>query len=117
MKVHDLTDESGRVFAFEVSNTLIGRAGVRAIVDSIPGVTPVAIGGGLPDREVVCSFEVGAQHFVVIEPFGDNSRFWIGPEPTRWCMQLEAVRQTFCRTPQWSLFLKRVAALFTGGRH
>jgi len=34
-----------------------------------------------------CQFEVEGITFVVEEPFGDNSRYWIGPRPPRWVSQ------------------------------
>ena len=35
------------------------------------------------------------QRFLVEEPFGDNSRYWIGPEPPVWCEQIDVVRRAF----------------------
>jgi hypothetical protein len=37
MRVHDLIDCQGRVFAFEVANTIMGRGGVCVIVNRIRG--------------------------------------------------------------------------------
>ncbi|GGA00902.1 hypothetical protein GCM10011408_22410 [Dyella caseinilytica] len=31
------------------------------------------------------------------EPFGDNSRYWIGPEPVHWCPQIDVVRHAFAK--------------------
>jgi hypothetical protein len=35
-------------------------------------------------EEVFCEFELDRFMFEVREPFEDNSRYWIGPEPARW---------------------------------
>jgi hypothetical protein len=42
-----------------------------------------------------CRFYVEGQLFVIWEPWGDNSRFWIGPDPTAPCPQLGLVRDAF----------------------
>jgi len=46
-------------------------------------------------EEVFCEFEIQGQIFIAWEPFGDNSRYWIGPEPTAFCEQLATVRKAF----------------------
>ena len=30
-------------------------------------------------EEVFCEFELNGVHFQIDEPYGDNSRYWIGP--------------------------------------
>lgn len=97
MHVHDLMDETGRVFAFEVSNTIIGRGGACAIVKQIRG-SKILRGPRFLSwfrEDEFCAFEVNGQRFVIEEPFGDNSRYWIGPEPPVWCAQVDTVRQAF----------------------
>jgi len=39
MKVYDLKDDEGRVFAFEVDNSVLGRHGLCRVVRGIPGAT------------------------------------------------------------------------------
>ena len=97
MRVHDLLDEHGRVYAFEVSNTVIGRRGACAIINRIPGSRIVRGPGFLSwVREAeFCAFELKGQRFLVEEPFGDNSRYWIGPEPPVWCEEIDEVRRAF----------------------
>jgi hypothetical protein len=46
-------------------------------------------------EEQFCEFEVEGQRFVIEEPYGDNSRYWIGPEPPAWCEQIGVVRDAF----------------------
>ena len=97
MRVHDLKDEKGRVFAFEVANTVIGRGGACAIVNRIPGskILHAPTFGSWLREEQFCEFEVNGRRFVIWEPFGDNSRYWIGTEPPIWCEELGEVRQAF----------------------
>jgi hypothetical protein len=96
MKVHDLKDSDGRVFAFEVPNTLLTRTGVCKIVRSLPGARLLSGRKELKDEEF-CEFEVQGQSFKAWEPFGDSSRYWIGPEPPTWCEQISVVRDAFIR--------------------
>lgn len=62
-------------------------------------------------EEQFCEFEVEGQRFIVWEPFGDNSRYWVGPEPAVWCKEVDVVRAAFRRARPWkvlcSTFLRR----------
>jgi hypothetical protein len=97
MRMYDLTDPEGRIFAFEISNLWITRRGVSAVAEAIPGATvtenPRRL--GWPLHEEFCEFVVDGQAFTAWEPFGDNSRYWIGPSPPRWCPQVDTVRMAF----------------------
>jgi hypothetical protein len=100
--LHDLRGEDGRLYAFEVSS-VIGRRRACAVASRIPGATvltrPQRFSFGGPDE--FCRFEVDGQLFVMWEPFGDNSRYWIGPEPATWCPQVERVREAFAAASGW----------------
>jgi hypothetical protein len=95
MKIYDLKDQEGRVYAFEIEN--MGRRRLCEIVRSFPHVRLIREPKFLSDfrEEEFCEFEVNGQEFRAWEPFGDNSRFWIGPEPPNWCEQVEIVRSLF----------------------
>ena len=81
MKTYDIKDHDGRVFAFEVDNALLGRHAACRIARAIPGAQVVRQPRFLSwwREEVFCEFLVGALKFEMSEPFGDNSRYWIGP--------------------------------------
>jgi hypothetical protein len=85
MRTYDLTDEQRRLFAFEVSNTLIGRIGACAVARGISGVSNLVETRDTAGKDEICSFELSGERFIICEPFGDNSRFWIGTEPPHWC--------------------------------
>ena len=91
VKIYDLRDEQGRVFAFEIENITIGRKGVIQFLPSIPDVRVVSS----PREDEFCIFMVRDRRFVVWEPWGDNSRFWIGPDPAEWCPEVSVVREAF----------------------
>ena len=97
MRVYDLVDKEGLVYAFEI-NSILGRWKPIRVISAIPGVQNVwtpSLSWVSPD--VFCKFELDGVAFEIEEPFGDNSRFWIGPVPTRHAPQLEIIRQAFIR--------------------
>ena len=58
-----------------------------------------------------CEFEVEGMKFVVWEPYGDNSRYWIGPQPPRWVPQIAQVRQAFIDKAPFPPLWVRVAVI------
>ena len=97
MKTFDLFDSDNRLYAFEIGNLRIGRRGVCRVVKTIPGAkltrTPKLF-SWVREAEF-CEFTVDGEIFAAEEPFGDNSRYWIGPKPPRWLPQTEKVRDAF----------------------
>ena len=81
MKTFDIQDAQGRLFAFEVSNWLLGRRGACRVVAGVAGVTMLRRPRVLSwwREEVFCEFSLGGEQFEIWEPYGDSSRYWIGP--------------------------------------
>ena len=75
----------------------MSRHGVPRIVADIPGAQLVRkqkrFALSAPDD--FCEFVVDGKTFLAIEPFGDNSEFWVVTEPPEECPQIEAVRRAF----------------------
>ena len=109
MDTYELLDEDGRMFAFEVNNAGLGRRGVCRVVETIPGAQITRRPRFLSwfREEVFCEFSVNGKTFVAWEPFGDNSRYWIGPEPTEWLPLTQSVRDAFDSHKE-SRFFRRV---------
>jgi hypothetical protein len=59
MKIHELKDKEGRVFAFEVPNTLLTRRGLCKLVRSIPGARLLSGRKELRDEELHIRFLTG----------------------------------------------------------
>jgi len=99
MEIHDIRDEDGRAFAFEVENTFLGRHGACRVVQRLPRARVVRSQGRFAwsNRDDFCEFVLDGVTFVVEEPFGDNSRYWIGPMPPRYVPQIATVRDAFAR--------------------
>jgi hypothetical protein len=109
MKIFDLTDGAGELIAFEVPSGLLGRAGACAVARAIPGVTMIREGTSelFAREDDFCAFEVEGVRFIISEPFGDNSRFWVGPWPVRPVTQLPIVRAAFERSTWLGRLLRR----------
>ena len=112
MRTYDLKDEEGRVRAFEVDNIVLGRGGVAAVVGRLPGVRLIRRPRILSwwREEEFCEFEVEGVHFVASEPFGDNSRYWIGPRPPMFVKQTAIVRAAFAAylSARWLVWVRRL---------
>ena len=80
MRTFPIKDDAGQVFAFEIRAQLLGWRLARRLRD-IPGVSDVR-----PRRwwvrypDVHIRFRYQGREYVVYEPYGDNSRWWIGPD-------------------------------------
>jgi len=72
---------AGLVFAFEIDIVYARIPRIATLLSLAPGVTDVGDGRswGL-SSEVRLRFAYAGRRFIVWEPFGDSSRYWIGPE-------------------------------------
>ena len=99
MKTTEIRNEQGTLTGFRVSNLFLSRHGIPKIVSRIPGAQIVRkqkrfrFSG--PDD--FCEFIVDGKKFLVIEPFGDNSEFWIVSEPPEECSQMKKVENAFVK--------------------
>ena len=99
MKTSEMRNDAGNLTGFRVSNNFLRRGSVPKIVRSIPGArlvrkpAPFRFSG--PDD--FCEFIVDGKTFLAIEPFGDNSEFWVVAEPPEECPQIAKVREAFTR--------------------
>lgn len=99
MKIYPIEDKQGKLHAFEIENRKVSRSRATKVVKGIPGVILLRE----PKRflswfreEVFCEFQVNGVTFQIDEPYGDNSRYWIGKkEGGGWCKELELVKQAF----------------------
>lgn len=71
----------GRLRAFEVENVYIGPSAVAQVLRGTECVTDVEQRRVFSrDSEIRVKFKYQGHPCVVWEPYGDNSRYWIGPE-------------------------------------
>lgn len=70
-----------RTTAFEIENAYVSRRTIVRLLKQANGITDVHLGGrfGSPN-DVRITFKYLDRDYIVWEPFGDNSRYWIGPK-------------------------------------
>jgi hypothetical protein len=83
MRTYSLIDKTkgDHSFAFEIENAYVSRRTVARLLKQVDGVTEVRLGGGFTSsNDFRVEFKYRNQDYVCWEPFGDNSRYWIGPK-------------------------------------
>jgi hypothetical protein len=99
MRTRDLREKDGRLTGFIVSNLFLSRRGLPRVVATIPGAEvrrkQQRFAFSAPDD--FCEFVVEGKNFLAIEPFGDNSEYWVVAEPPEESPQLAKVREAFAR--------------------
>lgn len=81
MKIYSLVDESGKAYAFEIENIYFSLKDIAHILTSVKDVTEVVIRKAFSKSEDIhIKFKYFHHQYVVWEPLGDNSRYWIGPD-------------------------------------
>ncbi|MBC8071703.1 MAG: hypothetical protein IAG13_25485 [Deltaproteobacteria bacterium] len=69
----------GEVAAFEIENVYVSPALVACVLSATPGVERVRSARSDLADDVRVAFTLHGRECVVVEPYGDNSRYWIGP--------------------------------------
>jgi hypothetical protein len=81
MKTYPLRNEHGEIYAFEIPNSaFLSSRGVARYFARCPGVSISRIRRLFAHNdEIHVEFDLSGEAFQVWEPYGDNSRFWVGP--------------------------------------
>lgn len=79
MKTYPLQRSDGQIFAFEIPAAGLWTGSLARSLRRAPGVANVRRVRSDDNR---LAFELNGEPFVVWEPWGDNSRYWIGPVDT-----------------------------------
>lgn len=75
------TSPDGRLVAFEIENAYIGPTAIARLLQQAAGISEVKIRRLFSsDGDVPIRFKHGVHPCMVWEPYGDNSRYWVGPE-------------------------------------
>ena len=96
LKIFELLNDDGQIFAFEYNSTLTSMNDLKGIIESIKGVSDLQLRksfGTSPD--VVASFKLQDNAFLVWEPHGDSSRFWVGPDEEKQDLDITDIRRAF----------------------
>ena len=92
MKTFPILRENGSLLAFEVTSCWVTFAALYSILRSVNGVTNIKRNWFCDDR---ISFEFNGEPFVVNEPWGDNSRYWVGSLHTDAATDISPLHQAF----------------------
>lgn len=80
MKTYPIKSEAGHPFALEVEVAYCNIRGLARTIATVEGVTEVKVCKPFSgEGDIRAKFRYRGDEFAVIEPFGDNSRYWIGP--------------------------------------
>lgn len=81
MKTYPMFNEAGvRTPVFQIENIYIGLAAATRLLSEVKGVTEVRRRKMFTkSSDVHVEFKYMGQPYIVLEPYGDNSRYWIGP--------------------------------------
>ncbi len=80
MKTYSIKDEADCSFAVEVDVAFFSLRNLVRTIATVEGVSDVAVRKAFSKSgDVRATFRYRGEEFAVVEPFGDNSRYWIGP--------------------------------------
>lgn len=93
MKTFPLLRADGTQFAFEVRNKPFSLSPILKILHSVEGVEDIKRVKGSDD---LITFKYAGVPFVVNEPWGDNSRYWVGPvKPDNLSVDISVLHEAF----------------------
>lgn len=103
MKVYEQHDDQGRTFSIEIEIPARGRRGVISVLEKIEGLELTKRPKLLSSwrEEIFCRFVLDGEAYFAEEPFGDNSRYWIGPDDCEWHPSFERVVSAFGAASRW----------------
>jgi hypothetical protein len=80
MKTYPIQDNAGRLIALEVDVKYASVRTLSRLIADVSGVSKVRPRGPLSNAgDVRATFDYSGVECAIVEPFGDNSRYWIGP--------------------------------------
>lgn len=81
MNTYPISSENGHQFAFEIDNAYISPRNIAGLLYDVNGVTDIQLRRGfVGSDEIHIEFLFHGSQFIVWEPYGDSSRYWIGPK-------------------------------------
>ncbi len=80
MKTYPVAKEAMAPFAFEVEHIFVPRRTIARLLTTVAGVSEVRLRGRFSSADDIrVAFTYFDRDYIVEEPHGDNSRYWIGP--------------------------------------
>ena len=96
MRVHKLNREDGQLFAFEIENVYIRPRKIAALLGAVDEVSNISLRKPFSSSsDVHLEFEYRGEDFMVWEPYGDSSRYWIGPKEEGEAVDISSLVKAF----------------------
>ncbi len=81
MRTYKLHRDDGHFLAFEIENTYIRPKKIAKLLSDVDDISDVRVREPFSSSsDVHLRFQYLGSEFIVWEPYGDSSRYWIGPE-------------------------------------
>lgn len=96
MKTYSIQSENQPGLPFEIQNSYIRPRTIAALLEDVEGVTGIRLRRSFSaSSEIHVRFRYKDQECVVWEPYGDSSRYWVGPENEEASIDLREVEAAF----------------------
>lgn len=114
MITYRIASEKVPVQAFEISVIETGLRRLAKLLENTPGVSNVTVRRPFSSSRALINFAYKNTDFIVCEPFGDSSRYWIGPVAMEGESEvdLSCIEQVFAHAPA-NIIRSLAAKLFT----
>jgi hypothetical protein len=81
MRTFPAARKQAHPLAFEIENVYASPRAIARVLTGVDGVSDVNLGGRFgSSNDIRVQFKYRDRDYVVWEPYGDNSRYWIGPK-------------------------------------
>ncbi len=83
METYKLKTENGSQIGFEIENAYISTRKISKILSGVDGITNIKkrkLFHKYEDDEYRLEFDFNDENFLIFEPWGDSSRYWITPK-------------------------------------
>ena len=106
MKTSRQLNECGVFSGFEISNAFFSSRAIAGFVARVPGTAVTQTRRWSSADEVHVRFNFQGVRFVIWEPYGDNSRLWVGPDEAEASdpIVISELRCAFESTSRWRFF-------------
>ncbi|MCL1142547.1 hypothetical protein [Shewanella gaetbuli] len=79
--IYELLNDNGELFAFEIESVYMPLSQIANTLEKIEGVSQIRNRKMFSSQdEIHIRFKFNGIDYIVWEPYGDNSRFWLGPD-------------------------------------
>lgn len=116
MRIHPVVERNGEIVAFEIENLLIGQRQLARILGAEKNVAEVKARRPFArEAAPLMRFTFSGESFIVDEPYGDSSRYWVGPEkPATFAGSATALAHAFeaYEPPAWRSALAAILTPF-----